>query len=78
VWKDGELLVNYAGPNLFNDQQPEFIMFGVYKAWWRRNPPSKRNTLTLYFDEIKIADHNSNFSQNDAPFPPTALELMAR
>jgi hypothetical protein len=80
VWKDGELLVNYAGPNLFNDQQPEFIMFGVYKARWNHELPSQRNTLTVYFDGIKVGDANSSYNdvapnglQSSTPTKPTLL-----
>jgi hypothetical protein len=82
IWKNNQLIVNYTGPNLFNDQQPEFIMFGIYKAWWKSNPPSQRNTLTAYFDEVKIGDANSSYDdvapsglQTSKPVVPTILSV---
>jgi hypothetical protein len=66
VWKNGTLMIDHRGPNTFNDEKPEYIRFGVYKAWWKHQLPPTRNTLTVYFDEVRIGDQNSSY-QNVAP-----------
>jgi hypothetical protein len=71
VWKDGSLVVDYRGPNTYNDTKREMFKFGIYKAWWNLELPAQRNTLIAYHDSIKIGDANSSYAE---VAPPLALQ----
>lgn len=64
VWKNGELVIDYKGPNTFNDKTGPIMKLGIYKGWRDRDccksGPVER---TIYHDSIKIGDENSNFDE---------------
>jgi hypothetical protein len=66
IWKDGALIVNHRGPNTYNDTKSQIFKFGIYKSWWQAEKPSRRNTLTVYFDEVRIGSGYANYN-NVAP-----------
>jgi Polysaccharide lyase len=62
VWKNGALVINYLGPNVYNDRNSEFFKFGIYKSWWDYQLPPTKNTLIVYYDEVRIGDQNSSYN----------------
>jgi hypothetical protein len=78
IWKDGQLITNYQGPTTYNDLKPQLFKFGIYKAWWNHELPPRRNTLILYYDEVRIGDENSSYEEvapkgSQSP-PPAKLQ----
>jgi Polysaccharide lyase len=63
VWKNGTKVVNYSGPNTYNDKTQLGLFFGIYKSWYSREQPSPRNTLIIYHDEVRIGDHMSSYEE---------------
>jgi hypothetical protein len=76
VWKDGIKVVNYSGPNTYNDQTQNGLFFGIYKGWWKHEQPSTRDTLIIYHDNLKIGDQNSSYAEV-APKRPQVGPLPA-
>ena len=62
LYKNGSLVVNDTGGNCFNDLRGPYFTFGTYKFGWGKGLPDT-NTRTVYFDEIRIGDNNSNFNE---------------
>ncbi|RDC63200.1 polysaccharide lyase [Adhaeribacter pallidiroseus] len=63
VWKNGVKVVNYRGPNCYNDVKLPRLHLGIYKRNW--HGVSKRVT---YVDDIRVGDGNATY--NDvAPRP---------
>ena len=81
VWKNGVKVIERLGPNFVNDFSSPFIRFGIYKSWWNREKPSPANTLIAYFDEVRIGDGNSSYtevaakSSSSMPATPTNLQV---
>ncbi len=79
VWKNGILIVDYTGPNMYNDDPGSiYLKYGVYKWPWKNNPGASNISLrVLYWDEIRIGDENSSFVEVQ-PFPrlPAGSGLM--
>jgi hypothetical protein len=64
IWQNGNLIVSHVGPNVFNDKNPEYVKWGIYKAWWGAwERPATRNTLITYHDEIRIGDASSSYEE---------------
>jgi Polysaccharide lyase len=63
VWKNGTKVVNYSGPNTYNDKTQIALCFGIYKSWYAQQLPSPRDTLIIYHDELRIGDHMSSYGE---------------
>lgn len=67
IWKDGNVVVDYNGPNIYqwtqqkNEEGP-YMKFGVYKPSWREYPTvaTKRE---LFIDDITIAGSNGTYDK---------------
>jgi hypothetical protein len=82
VWKDGVLVVDYTGPNCFNDQKGPAWKHGPYHGDWRSGPDASTQWM-MYFDEIKVGDENSSYAEMETPVdedppvpPPTGYKAM--
>lgn len=77
VWKDGNKVVNYTGPNTYNDNpaQQALMAFGIYKSWYGLQQPSPRDTLIMYYDQVKIGDESSNY--NEVAPTGTGINVLA-
>ncbi|WP_158546246.1 polysaccharide lyase [Adhaeribacter pallidiroseus] len=72
LWMNGNKLVDYTGPNTYNDAANPYFKLGVYKRNWGNG--SKR---VIYFDDVRMGDGNATYndvapkaSATDTP-PPT-------
>jgi hypothetical protein len=80
VWIDGELVVDYVGPNAYNDPAGPYLKYGLYKGWRDRNdPPDTVSTRVVYHDEFRIAGENGSYAavapgrSERRPAPPGAF-----
>jgi hypothetical protein len=70
VWKNGVQVVNYKGPNTYNDDVGPYLKMGVYKGWGDRNSPIDVVTeRTLWHDEIRIAGAGGSYEMVAPPGP---------
>jgi hypothetical protein len=62
VWKNGEKLITYQGPNNYDHMRLPVWKIGIYKAIWNNNetPSSKR---VVFFDDIKVGDASMNYEK---------------
>lgn len=62
VWIDGQMVIDYSGPNTFNDQLGPYTKFGIYKGWNDRYSPGDRvQTRDVYFDEFREAGAQGSY-----------------
>ncbi|MBN1509154.1 MAG: heparin lyase I family protein [Sedimentisphaerales bacterium] len=67
VWKNGEKVIDYTGPNAFNDARGPFFKMGLYKGWSRPETPSDAvSNRVLYHDEFRMAGARATY-QDVAP-----------
>lgn len=77
IWKDGELVLDYRGPNTFNDQKGPFWKIGIYEWAWKFGPTAVTRR-TLYYDEIRVGGAQATYADvapgqgHPAPPPPPA------
>lgn len=81
VWKDGELVLDYRGPNTFNDRTGPYWKIGIYEWAWRSGPTAV-SRRTLYYDEIRIGNVKASYAdvaprQQSQPLPPPAVSERA-
>jgi hypothetical protein len=74
VWKDGVLVTDDAGGNCFNDDKGPYLNMGIYSRCLDQD-----QTITIYYDELRIGDSNSNYDEvapggSVKPLPPTNVE----
>jgi Ca2+-binding RTX toxin-like protein len=67
VWRDGQKVLDRAGPNTYNDLQGNYFKFGIYNHSIE-SPTDK----TLYFDEVRLGNQNNTY-EDVAPngIPPS-------
>ncbi len=53
VWKDGERIVEHAGPNCYNDRRGLYFKWGLYHTQRNRG---------LFNDELRIGDHWASYA----------------
>ena len=58
IWRDAELVARQTGPNAYNQQNPGFLKFGIYKWSW---PNAKIPARTLLYDAVRIASGNAGY-----------------
>lgn len=81
VWKNGAKVVDYVGPNCYNDKTGPYFKMGIYKGWGDRiNPADTVSERTVYHDDLRIArGPSATFSDVSpgknvaAPAAPTGL-----
>ncbi|QNF35204.1 heparin lyase I family protein [Adhaeribacter swui] len=57
VWKNGVKVIDYRGPNCYNDAKLPRLKIGIYKRNW--NGVSKRVT---YVDDVRVGDGNATYN----------------
>lgn len=69
IWKDGKLVLDYRGPNCYNDEVGPYFKMGLYKGWnnwendeWRVDNVDNR---TLYHDQLRVAFGENGYSVVD-------------
>ena len=70
IWKDGFQIVSDNGPNCYNDEKGPYFRFGPYKWPWKKDDKTAPSVVTqriIYFDEIRIGNHNSCFELVSPP-----------
>ena len=73
IWKNGVLVTDRTGGTCFNDDRGPFLKIGIYGIL------DQDQTATIYYDELRIGDSNSSYSEV-APrgsvklLPPTNVE----
>jgi hypothetical protein len=64
IWKNKQKVFTLNGPNSFNDKNFPYFKIGIYKwgwnGWASYSPESQR---TLYYDEVRIGNKNSNLNE---------------
>jgi hypothetical protein len=55
VWKDGKRIVDFRGPNCFNDELNSFLKIGIYKPAWKRGEVTDVDRRTINIDEVRVA-----------------------
>jgi hypothetical protein len=74
IWKNGVLVTDYTGGNCFNDDIGPYMKIGIY------GDLEQDQTITVYYDELRIGDSNSSYSEV-APggsvklLPPTSVQV---
>ena len=62
VWVNGTQLVDYTGPNCYNDDIGPYAKFGIYKGWRDRvSPTDTVQTRLVYHDEYRVAGANGTY-----------------
>lgn len=67
IWKNGEQVLNYPGPNYYNDKKGPFFKFGIYKPDWKNK--ASKSTVTkrvVFFDDVIIGNENANLKMIQA------------
>lgn len=57
VWKNGSKVVDYSGPNSYNDAVVPWFKSGIYKRKW-----SSATNRVLYVDEVRVGNGNATYS----------------
>lgn len=75
IWKNGVLVTDRTGGNCFNDDIGPYLKIGIY------GDLEQDQTITIYYDELRIGDSNSSYSEV-APggsvklLPPTSVRII--
>jgi hypothetical protein len=83
IWQNGKKIVDYKGPNCYNDRGNNYFQWGIYKAWWNQGPTHVTKRI-VYNDELRIGDSNSSYAEvaprvvprvpdTTPPSPPTLI-----
>lgn len=62
VWRNNTLVVNYTGPNTFNDARPPYLKLGLYIDDWADDGVDVATQRVAYYDEFRYADHTGNYN----------------
>jgi hypothetical protein len=63
IWKNGQKILTTTGKNTYNDVVGNYFKIGIYKYGWADGYFSNTVSRTLYYDEIRIGDENSSYSE---------------
>ena len=74
IWQNGVLVTDLTGGNCFNDNLGPFLRIGIYAYL------DQDQTVTIYYDELRIGDSNSSYSEiaprgSVKPSEPTSLKV---
>jgi len=62
IWKDGQKVIDQAGPNAFNDAKGPYFKMGLYKGW--RDPKTPGDAVSkrvLYHDEFRMGGAEASY-----------------
>ena len=86
--KDGTLtkVATKTGINTFNNELGPYFKIGLYKPGWERIINSPVDTRVIYYDEVRIADHDPALSKQEnirkvsppGPKPPPATSSVIK
>lgn len=63
VWKDGNKIVSYLGPNCYNDKLGPFMKIGVYNSSWvSREGATAADQRTIYYDKVSVGDETASYA----------------
>ncbi len=63
LWINGAKVLEIKGPRVYyNDESGPYFKMGIYKWGWSGNESSV-STRTLYFDEIRVGNEKSSYSE---------------
>jgi hypothetical protein len=57
IWKNGDLVTDRTGGNCFNDVKGPYMKIGIYTIL------DQDQTMTIYYDELRIGDSSSSYSE---------------
>lgn len=62
VWQNNKMVVDYKGPNYYNDQSGPFFKIGIYKTPWKfyKNNSIVTNRV-IYFSNVEVGNENASF-----------------
>ena len=75
VWLDGEQIVDYKGPNAFNNEAQLSLRVGLYKRYHKELAQDQQQVA--WFDSFIIADENANYDMVE-PRPERFVESTGR
>ncbi|MGH8504237.1 MAG: polysaccharide lyase [Gammaproteobacteria bacterium] len=62
VWKNGSQIVNYQGPNCYNDELGPYLKIGIYNpAWGGGSGASESDKRTIYYDQVTVGDADAGY-----------------
>lgn len=57
VWQNGELIIDYKGPNYYNDEKGPYFKIGLYKWGWKgKSSKSTVKSRVIYFDDVQVSN----------------------
>ena len=62
IWQNGKKVVDYKGPNSYNDKGNNYFQWGIYKAHWNKGPSHVTRRI-IYNDELRIGDSTSSYNE---------------
>lgn len=76
IWKNGVLETDFTGGTCFNDDKGPYLQNGIYSYCLDQD-----QTITIYYDELRIGDSNSSYSEvapggSVKPLPPTSVRII--
>ena len=78
VWKNGEMVIDYAGPNTYNDKIGPYFKMGIYKGWKDRvTPYDNVSERVVYHDELRIAEGQAAKYSDVAPPGPRKATVLS-
>jgi hypothetical protein len=63
AWKNGIKVLDYRGPNVYNDALGPFIKMGIYKPAWAQPTSSPITERTVFIDDVRVGDANATFAE---------------
>lgn len=58
LWMNGKKVVNYNGPNTYNDAETPYLKMGVYKRNWTK----ATNKNVIFVDDVRMAGSNATYN----------------
>lgn len=60
LWRKDKLVLDYKGPNYYNDKKGPYFKMGIYKWEWNNNITQSINKRVLYIDDVIIGNEKAN------------------
>jgi hypothetical protein len=79
IWKNGEKVLDYKGPNNYDEFRLPYWKLGVYKPIWNKYTTSTSKRV-VYYDNIRAGDKNASYNEmrsgtnNQTNSTPSILE----
>lgn len=68
VWIDGKQVANDSGINTYNQSKGPYFVLGPYG--------NMKNETTIYYDEIRVGDNNSSFTEVSPKGVPLTVDFI--